>query len=42
MQSRSLIFFFANDSQLLTIQIEVIKIQIKQLDKRLENIEHTK
>jgi len=35
-------FSLKNDSQSLTIQIEVIKIQIKQLDKRLENIEHTK
>jgi hypothetical protein len=35
-------FSLKNDGQLLNTQIEVLKIQIKQLDKRLENIEHAK
>jgi len=35
-------FSLKNDSQLLNTQIEVIKIQIKQLDKRLENIERAR
>jgi hypothetical protein len=35
-------FSLKNDGQLLNTQIEVIKIQIKQLDKRLENIERKK
>ncbi|MBW4889871.1 hypothetical protein KXQ82_09095 [Mucilaginibacter sp. HMF5004] len=35
-------FSLKNDSQLLNAQIEMIKSQIGQLDKRMENIEHLK
>jgi hypothetical protein len=35
-------FSLKADSQLLNTQIEVLKIQIKQLDKRLDNIERMK
>jgi hypothetical protein len=32
-------FSLKGDGQLLNAQIEILKIQIKQLDKRLDNIE---
>jgi hypothetical protein len=33
-------FSLKNDNQLLSTQIEVLKIQIRQLDRRLDNIEN--
>jgi len=33
-------FSLKNDNQLLNTQIEVLKIQIRQLDHRLDNIEN--
>jgi hypothetical protein len=33
-------FSLKNDNQLLNTQIEVLKIQIRQLDRRLDNIEN--
>ncbi len=35
-------FSLKYDSELLNAQIQVLKIQIGQLDKRLDNIEHPK
>lgn len=35
-------FSLKNDNQLLSTQIEILKIQLRQLDHRLENIENQK
>lgn len=35
-------FSLKNDNQLLSIQIEILKVQLRQLDHRLENIENQK